>query len=139
MFRFPKSKLCGSKDDLGFTLIELLVVIAILAVLATAVVLVITPAELLKQGRDSTRLSDLAALNSALGLFQVDQYNSSLGTSSVVYVSIPDSSATCANLGLPTLPSGWSYHCAPSSTLTRVDSTGWVPVNLALFSAGSPL
>ena len=44
----------------GFTLIELLVVIAILAVLATAVVLVLNPAELLKQGRDSTRISDLS-------------------------------------------------------------------------------
>ena len=35
----------------GFTLIELLVVIAILAVLATATILVLNPAELLKEGR----------------------------------------------------------------------------------------
>ena len=47
----------------GFTLIELLVVIAILAVLATAVVVILNPAELVKQGRDSTRISDLAALH----------------------------------------------------------------------------
>lgn len=37
----------------GFTLIELLIVIGILAVLATAVIMVLNPAELLKQARDS--------------------------------------------------------------------------------------
>ncbi|MGC9603563.1 MAG: type II secretion system protein, partial [Minisyncoccia bacterium] len=41
----------------GFTLIELLVVIGILGTLATAVVLVLNPAQLLAQARDSTRLS----------------------------------------------------------------------------------
>jgi len=29
------------------------------------------------------------------------------GSSSVVYVSIPDTTSTCANLGLPSLSSGW--------------------------------
>ncbi|MCL4400352.1 type II secretion system GspH family protein, partial [Patescibacteria group bacterium] len=43
----------GGKE--AFTLIELLVVIAILGVLGTAVVLVLNPSELIKQGRDSTR------------------------------------------------------------------------------------
>ncbi len=52
----------------GFTLIELLVVIAVLATLAVAVVLVLNPAELIKEGRDTTRISDLAALNNAIGL-----------------------------------------------------------------------
>ncbi len=47
-----------SRSRESFTLIELLVVIAILAVLATAVVLVLNPSQLLAQGRDSTRLSD---------------------------------------------------------------------------------
>ena len=53
----------------GFTLIELLIVIAILAVLSVAVVLVLNPAELLKQARDSTRISDMAAINSASYLY----------------------------------------------------------------------
>jgi prepilin-type N-terminal cleavage/methylation domain-containing protein len=123
----------------GFTLIELLVVIGILGTLATAVVLVLNPAQLLAQARDSTRLSDLASLNQTLSLFQTDQYNRSLGTSSVVYVSVPDSSPTCLNLGLPTLPGGWSYGCAPASTLQKVDGTGWIPVPLNLISSGSPL
>ncbi len=123
----------------SFTLIELLIVIAILAVLAVAVVLVLNPAQLLAQGRDSTRLSDLSALNSALSLFQADQYTQSLGTPNTLYVSVPDTTSTCANLGLSSPPIGWAYHCVPSSSSTRVDGTGWIPVNLTLLSSGSPL
>ncbi len=124
----------------SFTLIELLVVIAILAVLATAVVLVLNPSQLLAQGRDSTRLSDLAALNSALSLFQADAYTQSLGTPNTLYISVPDNaSSTCGSLGLPTPPTGYSYHCVPSASSTRIDGTGWIPVNLTLISSGSPL
>src|SRR3989338_2108717 len=50
------------KNSKGFTLIELLVVIAIIAVLAVAVILTLNPAELLKQARDSTRVSDMSTL-----------------------------------------------------------------------------
>ncbi|MFA7201893.1 MAG: type II secretion system protein, partial [Candidatus Paceibacterota bacterium] len=41
----------------SFTLIELLIVIGILAILTAAVVIVLNPTELLKQGRDSTRMT----------------------------------------------------------------------------------
>src|SRR6056297_1976317 len=50
-------------NNQAFTLIELLVVIAILSVLAVAVTLILNPAELMRQARDSTRLSDLATIN----------------------------------------------------------------------------
>ena len=53
----------------GFTLIELLIVIGILAVLATVTVLVLNPAELFRQARDSQRLADLGAVRGALGLY----------------------------------------------------------------------
>ncbi len=122
----------------SFTLIELLVVIAILAVLATAVVLVLNPSQLLAQGRDSTRLSDLAALQSSLALFQADQWNQSLGTASTTYLSIPDSSPTCQNTGIVP-PPGWSYHCSPASTYAKTDGSGWIPLNFTLISSGSPL
>jgi len=92
----------------GFTLVEMLIVIGVLAVLVTVVVTVLNPIEFLKKGRDSRRMIDLQSLNKALTFAEFD--NVSTGTSSVVYVSIPDTSATCANLGLPALPGGWSYN-----------------------------
>jgi prepilin-type N-terminal cleavage/methylation domain-containing protein len=123
----------------GFTLIELLVVIAIVAVLAVTVILTLNPAELLKQARDSNRLSDMDTINKAVALYQVDFSSGSLGITSKVYVSLPDTSSTCANLGLPTLPSGLTYNCAPTSTLKNIDGNGWLPINFASLSAGSPL
>jgi len=107
----------------GFTLIELLVVIAILAVLATAVVLILNPAELLKQARDSTRLSDTASVHSALALYLAD-------------VVSPSWSA----LGRCTfgVVKPFTQACT-TSALTNVTGTGWVPVNLGSISTGSPL
>ncbi len=132
----------------GFTLIELLVVIAIVAVLAVVVVLVLNPAQLIQQSRDSNRISDMASLNSALGLYLADAGVAgtvNLGSSSVVYVSVPDPSATstsgdqCQGLGLPTLPLAYSYHCAASSTYRLANATGWIPVSFSTMSNGSPL
>lgn len=132
----------------GFTLIELLVVIAIIAVLAVVVVLTLNPAELLRQSRDSNRLSDLATMSNAINLYNTDQGSSpaySLGTSNTVYVSIPDPTATttagdqCQGLNLITLPATYTYHCAASSTYRNVNGTGWIPVNLASTTTGSPL
>ena len=132
----------------AFTLIELLVVIAILAILAVVVVLVLNPAELLKQSRDANRLSDMQTLNSALGFYTTDQTGASsfsLGSSSVLYVSVPDPMATsslgdqCQGLGLPALPTGWTYQCASPSVYHNTDGTGWIPVDFKTISAGSPV
>jgi len=132
----------------GFTLIELLVVIAIIAVLAVVVVLTLNPAELLRQSRDANRVSDMSTLTSALNLYSADQSGSAsfnMGSSSVVYVSIPDPAATstagtnCSSLGLATLPSIYIYHCASSSTYRNVNGAGWIPVNLMNISSGAPL
>src|ERR1019366_5657121 len=112
----------------AFTLIELLIVIAIIAILAVVVILVLNPAQLLAQSRDSARLSDLANLTNALGLYKLDAGSGgSLGSPQTVYVSLPDPAATstagdqCQGLGLPLLPSGYGYQCAASSTVKRVD------------------
>lgn len=123
----------------GFTLIELLITIAILAVLATAVIIIINPSEFIKQGRDSTRFSDLATINKALGLVLADNASADFGDSTKVYVSIPDTSSSCASLTLPSLPSGLSYACASTSTFRNTDGTGWIPVDFTTFSGSSPL
>ena len=122
----------------SFTLVELLIVIGILAILTAAVVIVLNPAELLKQGRDSTRMTDLASLSSAIRNLQTQSESAlSSSTAQTLYISVPDTSGTCANLGLPSLPSGYSYHCVPTASSTRVDGTGWLPVNLTASSIQS--
>ncbi|MEK7465450.1 MAG: type II secretion system protein [Patescibacteria group bacterium] len=108
----------------GFTLIELLIVIAVLAVLSTAVVLVLNPAEILRQSRDSTRLSDLSAINNAISLFLTD-------VSTTTWVTTPYCTATTTGL-----PGGGS--CTMNAT-TTVNGLGWVPINFGAISVGSPL
>jgi len=130
----------------GFTLIELLVVIAIIAILSVVVVLTLNPAEMLRRGRDSNRLSDLSVFQSAMNVYTQDRAVSGgligLGTSSVIYISIPDPAAStaagsdCSNLGFP---AGGTYHCAGPNYFRRTDGTGWIPVNLASITTGSPL
>lgn len=112
----------------GFTLIELLVVIAVLAVLATAVVLVLNPAELVRQGRDSTRMSDLAALNSAISLWLSDVSTSTWVSAARRCTSSTSDTNTCPNSPSPSVV-----------TSTATDGTGWVNLNFALISSGSPL
>ena len=121
----------------SFTLLELLIVIGIIGALSAAVIVIINPVELYRQTRDTRRISDLQTIDKAVSL--ADFESIFLGASSTVYVSIPDSSPTCANLGLPSLPFGWSYSCKTSANYRKVDSFGWIPVNFTLLSQGSPL
>jgi|GEM_PF-202062 len=114
----------------GFTLIELLIVIGILAVLATTVLLVLNPAQMVKQSRDANRLTELNQINKALLLFQSFGGSSeNMGTHGTVYVSLPSDQADCSDLSLPALGGGYVYSCKPSSTYRNIDSTGWIPVN----------
>lgn len=127
----------------AFTLIELLIVIGIITILMVTIVIVMNPGELLKQSRDSNRLQDMASMDTSLRLAQIDAL--SFGSANTIYVSIPDPTATstlgdqCQGLGLPTLPSSYTYHCAASSTSQMTNGTGWIPVNLTQVSAGNPL
>jgi type II secretory pathway pseudopilin PulG len=122
-------------DTKSFTLVELLVAIGILAILTAAVVIVLNPAELLKQSRDSKRTTDLANLNNAVKLLLTQNPDVSLGSASTVYVSLADSSSTCGSYSLPPLPAGWKYQCATQANYQKADGSGWVPVNFA--AAGS--
>ena len=126
----------------GFTLIELLVVIAIIAVLSVVVILTLNPAELLKQARDSNRISDLATMKSAVSLYLADVNNPYIGTSSNAYFSTSATSTfSIANWGIFTATS-----TGATATTTRgvggyniATNSGWLPVNFSLISSGSPI
>jgi prepilin-type N-terminal cleavage/methylation domain-containing protein len=133
----------------AFTLIELLIVIAIIAILSIVVVLALNPAELLRQSRDQNRLSDLDTLTHAVSLFQTDvavvSSIGSLGSSTLVYVSLSDPNAStsagsnCSSLNLPGLPAGSAYHCAGPNFYRKTDGSGWIPLNFSSITTGSPL
>lgn len=123
----------------GFTLLELLIVIGILAILITAAVLFLNPFEIINLSRDSIRISDISVINKAIIIFQADNPSAFLGNTNTVYLSIPDISPTCNNVGLSPLPSGWSYACATTSTYRKIDGTGWIPINFSSISFGALL
>jgi prepilin-type N-terminal cleavage/methylation domain-containing protein len=123
----------------GFTLIELLIVVGIVAVIAVGIILAINPAQLLKQARDSRRISDMTSLTKALAYYQANSPTLSMGSTSSIYVSVPDSSSVCTNLGLSAAPSGYTYACSTSSNYQKTDNTGWIPINFNALQPGSPL
>ncbi len=87
----------------GFTLVELLIVIGILAVLATATVLILNPGELLAQGRDSSRISDMNTLNSAMSVYLTDKTGTySVPDTTSTNVAVTGSGAGCQSDGTNT-------------------------------------
>ncbi len=120
-----------TKKQKGFTLIELLVVIAIVAVLSVVVILTLNPAELLKQARDSNRVSDLSTIKSAVSLYLADgQTTWGMGMTTCY--------ATTSTVGTRC---GGYFGTQITTTTTAgaaVNGTGWVPVNFAAISSGAP-
>ncbi|MCD6086082.1 type II secretion system protein [bacterium] len=118
----------------GFTLLELLIVIAILAILASAVIVVINPAEILKKSRDTRRVSDLDSLRLALALYVTDVSSPDLdgsggSCSTDEWISIADAAASCRS----------SASTCNKSDSMAVNGSGWVPVDLTSISTGSPI
>src|ERR1700680_4860251 len=110
----------------GFTLIELLVVIAIIAILSVVVILTLNPAELLRQARDSNRVSDLSVMKTAISQYLSDVSSPNLASSTNAYAGCYESAATS------TAGSKCAFTSSPittvvTSTSRAVDSTGWLP------------
>ncbi len=123
------------KNSRGFTLIELLVVIAIIAVLSVAVILTLNPAELLKQARDSTRVSDLSTLKSAVSLYLADVTPISIGTNLVCY----SHAATTTEVGSQVCLASLSATSLATTSTRTANGAGWLPVNFTAISSGAPI
>lgn len=142
----------------GFTLLELLIVIAIIAALSVILVIVLNPAETLKKSRDTQRMSDMASLKTALGIYTTSK--------TPVYLAGASSNAGCK------LNTGWAagdfiYYSYPNTlpgaditdtlfdgsivasqpdagqvsnvNLSLTAGTGWLPVKLDDITGGSPI
>jgi len=126
-----------NKSIQSFSLVELLITIAILAIMAGAIVVVISPGELLAQARDSNRMAELNSLNKVITMHS-NSVGGFRGAPDIVYISIPSNLANCSDLSLPALPAGWSYRCVTAANLRRVDGLGWIPINFNAMPGGSP-
>jgi prepilin-type N-terminal cleavage/methylation domain-containing protein len=128
----------------GFTLIELLVVIAIIAILSVVVILTLNPAELLRQSRDSNRISDLSVTKSAIAFYLASVNTPSIESSTAgfgkCHWSAPTGTwtATSSCSWFPTLGANTTSSLNPG--IRTVDGTGWIPVNFnGITAGGSPL
>ncbi len=140
----------------GFTLIELLIVIGILAILATTVVLVLNPAQILAETRDTQRQNDLDVMRSAINLY-------------LTTATTPDLDGTAASAGSCAADTGvgtwWTSNAGAIAAANKpftnptavaasqayqavagygfapraIDGSGWLPVPLSGISGGSPV
>ena len=115
----------------SFTLIELIVVLAIISILVTILIATIKPTEIFKKSRDSKRIADLKNIEKTIDLLYSTYPNFNelnYASTNIVYISLKDTSATCANWinDLSSLPSGYEYRC--SANPQNIDGTGWIPI-----------
>ncbi|OGG60244.1 hypothetical protein A3C89_00560 [Candidatus Kaiserbacteria bacterium RIFCSPHIGHO2_02_FULL_50_50] len=137
----------------GFTLLELLIVIAIIAILATIIIIIINPVEILRRARDVQRLSDLASTRTAIALYLTSVVDPVLDGNDGS--NIADKNIFCKNDSGNWTSNGrvfYSYvgtisdgeldgnsNISPetSSSPSRIDGTGWIPVDLGTSLSGS--
>lgn len=122
---------------------ELLIVIGIIAILATATVLVLNPAELLREARDSQRLSDLDSVKSAVSLLlatavatpELDSAPSFDYCGSVYFLHYAGYSSTS-----PIRSAGTASTTDGSVAAGRgISGAGWIKVDFTKATGGSPI
>jgi prepilin-type N-terminal cleavage/methylation domain-containing protein len=122
----------------GFTLVELLVVIGIIVVLSVFVVLTLNPAELLRQARDSTRVSDLAVMKSAFALYLVDVSSPDVdGNNEICSISASSTVVACNSRFANLTAVNAATSTVASSSLNN--GSGWIPVDFTGITSGAPI
>jgi prepilin-type N-terminal cleavage/methylation domain-containing protein len=142
-FRNIKFLMKGNKKAAkGFTLIELLVVIAIIAILSIVVILTLNPAELLRQSRDSNRISDLSVTKSAIAFYLASVTSPVIGVSGTCYQDGATTTlGTTAGIGTSTCGT-WFFQASGTnaySSSTAVDGSGWIPISFSTTTTGASL
>ncbi len=84
-------------------------------------------------------MADLRSLDKALSIYESQTMSPSTGSSTKVYLSLPDTSQTCASYTLPQAPPGYNYACVTEANLRKTNGSGWVPVDFSSIAIGSPL
>lgn len=152
----------------GFTLLELLIVIGIIAILSVVVILVLNPAETLRKSRDTQRMSDLATLKTAIGLYTTTIATPTLSSTTDTGTNprVNFSNTACqAAMGTWTVGEDRIFYSIPSDTTEITDSTldnvtfsatfgatqvtdaynsltngtGWLPIKFSDIIGGSPI
>ncbi len=141
----------------GFTILELLIVVSIVAILSVALVVVLNPAETLKQSRDANRISDLSTMKKAIALYMTSTSTPVLGPN---FVDTFDNNRCLEIIGEYT--GGPRIYYSLSSVTPITDTTlgifintpppvnqvetpsltngaGWIPVNFDSLTGGSPI
>ena len=125
--------------------------IAVIAVLSAILIFILDPTETLRKSRDSQRISDLGSLKTAIGIYLTTVPDAQLdGTTGIkqdkclggggtptIFASIDSSNALSATSLTGSAFGAWGQVTAAS--LTAIDGTGWLPVNLSAITGGSPI
>lgn len=149
--RLPRKS--HTKHEYGFTLLELLIVIGILVILSAVVVFVLNPAETLRRSRDAQRISDLATIKSALGLYMTatssPQLDGISGTANAkckngsgvktIFYSYSGADGALSDITLDGGATPAFTDAVTTATPGLTDGTGWIPVGLSTLTGGSPI
>jgi len=113
----------------SFTFLEVLITLTILSIISLLVVGLLKPQETFKVARDAKRVLTLNQIEKTLILYLKENPRLNLGSSTIIYISLPDNSASCTSWKdkLPPLPSGYEYRC--SANPQNIDGTGWIPID----------
>lgn len=130
----------------GFTLIELLIVIGIVAILATGVVVILNPSELMKQGRDAQRINDLNNIANAINLYISDSDDPDLRGE---YSDCSSRTFILGEVGVNNGPADYSFSgtagagrnnfVCHSGRATTGGNSNWLPVNFSSMGTASPI